>query len=161
MDDQAHRLQRLRGFARVLDSAITLPGGYRIGLDGLFGLLPGVGDTLGGLASSYIIVEAARLGASTTTLLRMVLNVLLDVLVGLIPLAGDLFDFVWKANERNLALLERQLAQTPADSPPENRLGGALIIVLLLLLGVVILLGYLGLVLIIGLINFLQAGING
>ncbi len=161
MDDEARRLERLRAFARLLDSSITLPGGYRIGLDGLIGLVPGIGDTLGGVASGYIILEAARLGASTTSLLRMVFNVLLETLVGLIPLVGDLFDFVWKANERNLALLERQLQRPRAGGPPENRLTGALAILLVLLLAVVAMLGYLGLLLIIGLINFLQAGISG
>jgi len=129
----SRRLKRLRSLSRLLDSAIPLPGGYRVGIDGFLGLIPGVGDIAGGLASSYIIIEAAQLGASTTTLLRMVFNVLLEALVGVVPLFGDVFDFVWKANDKNFALLERQLRTARPDSSPDHRLqktGGILITLL-------------------------------
>jgi len=105
-------LARLRRLATLLDAAIQLPFGYRIGLDGLIGLIPGVGDGIGMALSGIIIFKAARWGVPTTTLLRMVANVLLDGVVGTLPLAGDLFDFVWRANLRNLALLESHLAAT-------------------------------------------------
>ena len=132
----ARRLQRLRRFSRLLDSSIPLPGGYRIGIDGFLGMIPGVGDIAGGMASSYIIIEAAQLGASTTTLLRMVFNVLLESLVGLIPFVGDLFDFVWKANDKNFALLEKQLQSARPAGSPEQRLGKtAIVLIILLLLG--------------------------
>lgn len=136
----SRRLQRLRKFSRLLDSSIPLPGGYRIGIDGFLGLIPGVGDIAGGLASSYIIIEAAQLGASTTTLLRMVFNVLLESLVGVIPFLGDVFDFIWKANDKNFALLEKQLRtaklQKSPHSSPERRLQTtAVILIILLLLG--------------------------
>lgn len=106
-----------RGFTRVsrlselLDNAVTIPGtSYRVGIDPLLGLFPGIGDYLGAFLSGYIIYEAARLGASRPTLLRMVSNVILETIVGLIPALGDLFDVVWKANAKNVTLLETQLA---------------------------------------------------
>lgn len=128
------RLQRLRALSRLLDSAIRLPGGFRVGLDGIIGLIPGFGDLAGSVASSYIIIESARLGASTSTLLRMVLNVLVESVVGLIPFLGDLFDIVWKANEKNMALMERQLDAAPPASSPETRLKVTVFIVLAIML---------------------------
>jgi len=125
--------RRLRGLARLLDSSIPLPGGYRIGLDGLIGLIPGVGDAIGASFSTYIILEAARMGASRTTLLRMVGNVLIDTIVGAVPILGDLFDFAWKANQRNMALLDGALEQGPAGGTPQQRLGFVGIVLLIAL----------------------------
>ncbi len=138
------RMKRLRSLSRLLDSAIPLPGGYRIGLDGLVGLIPGIGDVAGGVASSYIIIESARLGASTPTLLRMVFNVLLETFVGIIPFVGDLFDFVWKANEKNMDLMEKQLNAAPPQTSPEHRLKVAVIVILVILFAGIIALTYLG-----------------
>lgn len=91
----------------LLDSSIPLGRtGYRIGLDPIIGLIPGIGDALSALISSYIIIQAARLGASHLTLFRMMLNVLFDTIVGCVPIAGDLFDFAFKANQRNLQLIK-------------------------------------------------------
>jgi hypothetical protein len=120
--------KRLRRLAWLLDNSIPLPGGYRVGLDGLIGLVPGIGDAAGALVSSYLVVEAGRLGASKTLLLRMAFNVLLETVIGAIPFAGDLFDFVYKANLRNLRLLE-QHARDPAGNAGSNRAVAAAIIV--------------------------------
>lgn len=99
--------ERLRDLARVLDEAIRIPGtNIRIGLDALLGLLPGGGDLAGGVFSALIILQAARAGAPTSVLGRMLANVALDVLVGAIPLLGDLFDVAWRANSRNVRLLD-------------------------------------------------------
>lgn len=104
-------VQRLRLLARVLDDSLGIPGTrWRIGLDPLIGLIPGFGDGAGALVSLYVIVESARLGVSRATLLRMAGNVALEAIVGAIPLIGDLFDAGWKANVRNLRLLEAHLA---------------------------------------------------
>jgi hypothetical protein len=103
-------LKRLRWLAYLLDSLIRLPGGRRIGLDGIIGLIPGIGDAAGAIFAAYIVAEAARLGAPTTTLARMIYNLGLDALVGAVPLLGDLFDFVWKANSKNIDLLEAHVA---------------------------------------------------
>jgi hypothetical protein len=92
--------------AQLLDTALLIPGTrFRIGLDGLLGLIPGVGDTIGAALSAYIILEAARLGFPKRTLLRMGGNVAVEALVGVVPILGDIFDIAWKANVRNLALL--------------------------------------------------------
>lgn len=100
------RLRRLDWLSRVLDLAFPIPGtSFRIGLDGLLGLIPGVGDPIGAALSSYLIFEAARLGVPKRTLLRMIGNVAIESLVGIVPILGDIFDIAWKANVRNMVLL--------------------------------------------------------
>ena len=104
------RLQRLHRLSHLLDSKFRLPGTtYRFGLDSLLGLIPGIGDTVGLLLSSYILFEAKNLGAPTTLLLRMAANIGIDALVGTVPLLGDVFDVAWQANAKNLALLQNHL----------------------------------------------------
>ncbi|WP_206609496.1 DUF4112 domain-containing protein [Thiohalobacter thiocyanaticus] len=136
-DDDRHRqragLQRL---AHLLDSAIPLPGGLRIGLDGIIGLIPGLGDVVGAALSSYIVAQAYRLGASRSVIAHMAGNIALDTLIGTIPFLGDLFDFAWKANRRNVDLLERHLAQ-----PRQTRRQSSLLIVGVTAGGVILLLG--------------------
>ena len=115
-----------------MDEAVRVPGtSFRIGLDGLLGLIPGVGDLAGGLVSTWYIVAAARLGAPPWVLARMGLNIGLDALTGAVPLLGDLFDFGWKANRRNLALLDHHLTD-PHGARRASRavVGGALAAVL-------------------------------
>jgi hypothetical protein len=97
-----------RALARVLDSAVGIPGTkIRIGLDALLGLIPGGGDVAAAALSGYIVLTAARRGVPRTVLARMLLNVLVDTAVGAIPVLGDLFDVGYKANMRNVDLLER------------------------------------------------------
>ncbi|MGM0448377.1 MAG: DUF4112 domain-containing protein [Methanobacteriota archaeon] len=104
-------VKRVLIVAYVLDEGVRVPGlGYRVGVDPLLGILPGAGDVLTGGISLYIVAEAARLGVSYTTLLRMIANVSLDVLVGTVPVVGDLFDVAWKANTRNFDLMVEALA---------------------------------------------------
>lgn len=103
--------ERVRRVARLLDSAVRIPGtDYRVGLDPVLGLVPGVGDVVALVASLYVVLEAARLGLPRATLARMVVNVGVDALVGAVPLVGDAFDAVWKANDRNVELLEARLS---------------------------------------------------
>jgi hypothetical protein len=102
--------QRLGRVAWLLDSSIPLPGvKFRIGIDAILGLIPGLGDFFGVVLSSYIVREAARLGAPPSVLIRMVWNVAIEGVVGIIPFVGDVFDAAWKANQRNFALLETHL----------------------------------------------------
>jgi Domain of unknown function (DUF4112) len=109
---QHNRLQRIRQLSYVLDEAIQIPGtNKRIGLDPIIGLFPGGGDTVSMLLSAYIVVEAALLGLPKATLLRMVLNIAIDALTGTIPVLGDLFDTVSKANTRNLKLVDAHVNQ--------------------------------------------------
>lgn len=92
-----------------LDRSIRLPGtGMRFGLDGLLGLIPGVGDTATAVLSGYFIVAAVRMGARKRVVSAMVKNVAVDWAVGLIPVVGDLFDFAHKANTKNLRLLREE-----------------------------------------------------
>ncbi|MBD3242312.1 MAG: DUF4112 domain-containing protein [Chitinivibrionales bacterium] len=94
----------------MMDDALRVPGTrWRVGLDGLIGLIPGLGDTVGAAVSSIIVVHAAMHGVPLWILGRMVLNVAVEWAVGLIPLMGDLFDFAWKANTKNIRLLLRYL----------------------------------------------------
>ncbi len=97
-------IERLAWF---LDESVRLPGGFRIGMDGILGLIPGIGDLSGAAISGYILYLARQQGASKTLLMRMGWNVLLETVIGSIPLIGDLFDFYYKANLRNLALLRK------------------------------------------------------
>jgi hypothetical protein len=104
--------QRLKRLAWLLDSSIPIPGTrLSFGIDALIGLVPFLGDLVGVLLSSTILVEAARIGASRSVLARMALNVAVEGLAGLVPLAGDVFDAAWKANQRNVRLLDQWLDQ--------------------------------------------------
>src|SRR5687768_5352518 len=99
-------LQRVARLAYWLDDRFQVPGTrLRLGLDGLLGLIPGIGDTATALVASYIVLEAARLGVPKRTLARMIANVGFDFIIGLVPLLGDLGDIAWKANRRNAHIL--------------------------------------------------------
>ncbi|MFN2564360.1 MAG: DUF4112 domain-containing protein [Gemmatimonadaceae bacterium] len=105
----------LRQLARLLDEAIRVPGtNIRFGLDAILGLIPGAGDVAGGILSTFIIAQAAKLGAPRSVLARMVMNVAIDSVVGAVPILGDLFDIGWKSNTRNADLLERYVARPQA-----------------------------------------------
>lgn len=116
--DRAAEIRRLQRLADLLDSRFRVPGtNLRFGLDPLLGLLPGLGDAAALIPAIYVILHAHRLGAPRSLLLRMALNVGLDSLVGAVPLVGDLFDAAFKANRRNVALLERHLSRTGPPPP--------------------------------------------
>lgn len=103
---------RLETMADWLDSRFRIPGtNVRFGLDGIFGLIPGLGDGVLALPSAYLIMSAQRLGASKWLMARMAGNVGIDMVLGAIPLVGDLFDIGFKANRRNIALLRRHLEE--------------------------------------------------
>lgn len=116
-EDRDRILSRIRTLTRLTDDAIRLPIiNYRIGFDPLIGLIPGAGDTVGFVLSAYLLLEARRLGVPGNVLVRMLGNVVLDALVGAVPLVGDLFDFAFKANRRNMNLLERSLSAPPTNT---------------------------------------------
>jgi len=109
-DDALRRLRRVERLAWWLDAAIGIPGTrFRIGLDALIGLVPGLGDVLTAAVALAIVVEARRLGVRGWVLGRMLLNIALDVLIGLLPIVGDVGDAFFKANRRNLRLLKRAM----------------------------------------------------
>jgi Domain of unknown function (DUF4112) len=120
-DSKLARMRRLRTLGRVLDNAIGIPGTkIRIGLDPIMGLIPGGGDTAGLILSSFIVLEAARMGASKSTLSTMAFNILLETLAGTLPVVGDIFDVTWKSNLRNIELLEEHL-KLPRVNQRQNR----------------------------------------
>ena len=104
--------ESLEMLSHLLDDFLRVPGTrIRFGLDGVIALVPGVGDLLQGLASSIIIVAAWARGVPKVVLGRMVANVGIEVVVGLVPVFGDMFDIAWKANRRNYALLAGSLLE--------------------------------------------------
>jgi hypothetical protein len=134
--------ERLGQLAWLLDSSIRIPGTrFTIGADAVIGLIPVFGDFVGVLISSYILREAAQLGAPKSVLLRMAFNVGVEGLVGSFPVVGDIFDAAWKANQRNVRLLNRWLEQ-PKKAERASKLFGAVLVLsvasflLLVMLGV-------------------------
>src|SRR5665647_2225967 len=113
---------RARALARMLDSAVRVPGtNITFGLDPVLGLVPGLGDLASAILSGYIVVTAARLGAPKSVLAKLLLNLGTDTLVGSVPVLGDLFDVGFRANIRNSALLDHHLGQ-PEQARRSSRL---------------------------------------
>lgn len=117
----SHPLARARALTRLLDSAGRVPGtNLRFGLDPLLGLIPGLGDVAGAGLAAYVVILAGRLNAPRAVIVRMLANVAIDTVGGALPVLGDVFDVGWKANSRNLALLER-LAEQPEKTAGASR----------------------------------------
>lgn len=109
-DREERLLARLSMVARVMDTAVTIPGvNVRFGLDAVLGLVPAIGDMLAGAVAAWIVFEARRLGAPPLLVVRMIANVVVDTVVGAVPIFGDAFDVAFKANIRNVELLRRHL----------------------------------------------------
>ena len=107
-------IARLDRLADLLDSRFRLPGtGIRFGLDGLLGLVPGIGDTLVLAPSAWLVWRAWQLGVPRADIARMAANTGVDYAVGLVPILGDIFDVAFKGNRRNVAILRAALAKTP------------------------------------------------
>ena len=131
--------ERLNQLAWLLDSSIPIPGTrLTIGLDAVIGLFPLIGDLIGVVLSSYILSEASRLGAPRIVLARMAFNVGIEGVIGIVPFAGDLFDAAFKANQRNVRLLNQWLDR-PGRTERSSRAFGVLLV-----LGVAVFLGALG-----------------
>jgi hypothetical protein len=112
--DRGEVARELESLAKWMDSVFEVPIlKLKFGLDALLGLLPGAGDVASSATAIYILNAAQRFGVAKVTLLRMTLNIVIDVLLGSLPLVGDLFDVYWKSNQRNVALLRRHMAANP------------------------------------------------
>jgi len=99
-------IRNLDTLAKLMDSQFKIPGtNLKFGLDAIIGLVPGAGDMAGFLVSGYMVIVMVQNGASGFVLARIMLNVLIDALIGSIPFIGDIFDFAFKANERNMKLV--------------------------------------------------------
>jgi len=137
--ERAEVEQSLEQLSRWMDGLFRVPGtSWRFGLDAIVGLVPGVGDTMTTLVSFYVLAAGVRYRVPKVTLLRMAANVGVDYVLGAVPFLGDLFDFAWKSNQKNVELLR----QRASVSPEEARTGrasdwlfvGLLMLVLLALL---------------------------
>jgi hypothetical protein len=118
---QAARLRRVQRIARLLDTAFRIPGTrFQFGLDSIAGLFPAAGDALMALLSLYIVYEATQLGVSKRTRWKMLLNVFVDLGLGSVPVAGDVFDLFYKANLRNVRLLEAELQRSRNVASPDE-----------------------------------------
>ena len=110
--DKDAELERIERIAILFDSQFTIPGtDVRFGLDSLVGLLPGIGDAIGLIASLFIYHQLGRLELPRWTRWRMIWNIAIDALAGIIPVIGDIFDVAFKANVKNIALAKRALAK--------------------------------------------------
>lgn len=135
-------LDRLRAIARLFDQAFAVPGTkWRFGVDALFGLVPGLGDIVGAVVAVYALHVARTLRAPGAVQLHMLANIAVDALVGTVPVIGDLFDFVYKAQTRNLALLDAWVA---APGPTAKRSRRGLLLVPIAVLTVFILMTVFG-----------------
>ncbi len=122
-------LKRIRMVGKLLEGIIAVPGtDKKIGLDPIIGLLTGGGDSVGFVMSAYILVESLRFKLPKETLLRMLTNVAIDAVVGAVPFLGDVFDFFWKSNSKNIRLLEAHL-----DNPQEQTAADRGFVVLVLI----------------------------
>jgi hypothetical protein len=107
---RADRIARIDRLATLLDTRFVIPfTKFRFGADSLIGLAPGVGDAITTALALYIVYEAHRLGAPKTVLARMLGNVAIDGVVGIVPVAGDVFDVMFRANRRNVRILREHL----------------------------------------------------
>jgi uncharacterized protein DUF4112 len=142
----AERNGDLVALARALDAAVRIPGtNVRVGIDAVIGLVPGVGDVAGSAIAAYIVLAAARRGAPPSLLARMLLNVAVDTALGAVPVIGDVFDVAWRANSRNVALLERHVAAPGETRAASGFVVGAVLLGIVLLLAAGIALAWLGL----------------
>jgi hypothetical protein len=133
--------ENLEFLSHLLDDFIHIPGTpIRFGLDGIVGFIPGVGDILGGLASSIIILAAWARGIPRVTIARMVLNVAIETAAGALPVVGDLFDIAWRANRRNYKLMQASIAAPQAGRTKSWLFLGGICLVLLVLMVLPILL---------------------
>lgn len=131
-------LRRLDSLSYLLDNSIRVPGtNARFGADALIGLVPGFGDAAGALMSAYIVLQAARLGAPASSLVRMLLNVGIEALFGAVPVLGDLFDAAFKANARNVAILRGELERPGSTRRSSTAVVLAVLVALVVILGAV------------------------
>lgn len=111
-NQQNATMQQVDRLSKLMDKKFRIPGtDFRFGLDGLLGLIPGVGDMSTFAVSCYLITLMAKNGASGYVMVRMVLNVVIDAIIGSIPLVGDIFDFAFKANSRNMKLMQQHFGE--------------------------------------------------
>ncbi|MBX0289325.1 DUF4112 domain-containing protein [Hymenobacter sp. HSC-4F20] len=131
--DQDDRLRWVERISHLLDSQFRVPGTtWRFGLDPIMGLIPVVGGLPSLAVSGVLILTMLRHGASGNLVVRMVVNVLLDTIIGAIPVIGNVFDFAYKANDRNVRLLRRHYAEGKYQGSGKGLAAGVVLILLML-----------------------------
>jgi hypothetical protein len=151
-EEDKKSLQRVRLLSELLDSKFEGPFGIRFGLDGILGFVPFVGDIITTLLSFSVLVVAARLGAGPATLLRMGMNILFENLIDMIPFVGNVFDFWFQSNNRNLKILEAQLRYPEKTSVTSRILLLGVMLLIFIVLFTVVYLSWMVLQFFIGLI---------
>jgi len=132
-------LRRLRRISHLLDNAIPIPGTkYRIGLDPILGLIPGGGDLISSIFAGYVVFKSAQMGVPQETLVKMATNIVFDTVAGTVPVAGDLLDVAWKANVKNIDLLDAHLGSPEQGKKADWLFVAALLLGLMLIVGGVI-----------------------
>lgn len=132
-------LERLDRFSRFTDSSIGIPfTRFKIGAEAVIGLVPVVGDIAGLVLSGYVLIEAQRAGTSKEVKVRMLRNMGIDFVGGLLPVVGDAFDAIYKANTRNTRLLRRYLEDQLVVEPPAPPFPWKILVGLSILFGVII-----------------------
>ncbi len=126
------RLLRLRILGERLDESIKIPGtNYKIGLDPIIGTMPVIGDLIGGVLSTYILYSGIKMGASPKIVAQMATNIALEFAIGSIPIVGDVFDVIWKANIKNIELIEETTFDNEGNNSMNYLITATLIVVLL------------------------------
>ena len=127
--------RRIGRVTHALDELIAVPGTpVKVGLDPVIGLIPIVGDAVAGIVGGWVIAEAARFGIPRIVVGRMIVNLVVDLAIGAVPVLGDLFDVVFRANSRNLALFRRHALEPDASTRGDQAF---FVGVVLLLVGIV------------------------
>ncbi|MBD1887540.1 MULTISPECIES: DUF4112 domain-containing protein [Microcoleus] len=132
-------LRRIRRISHLLDNAIPIPGTkYRIGLDPILGLIPGGGDLISSIFAGYVVLKSAQMGVPRETLVQMAANIVFDTFAGTVPVAGDLLDVTWKANVKNIELLDAHLGSPEPGKKADWLFVAGLLLGLMLIVGGVI-----------------------
>ena len=131
-EQNEEKLLRLKLLGNRLDEIITIPGTkYKIGVDPIIGIFPVIGDLLGSIISIYIIYSGSKMGVSSQVIAKMSINLGIDFTVGLIPVFGDIFDMGWKANKKNIELIEKNINKTKENDSFSNLIIATLTILIL------------------------------
>jgi hypothetical protein len=131
-EQNEERLLRLKLLSNRLDEIITIPRTkYKIGIDPIIGTIPIIGDLLGSIISIYILYSGSKMGLSSRIIAKMSLNIGFDFVLGLIPIIGDIFDMGWKANKRNVKLIENNINKSDENIVLNNLIVATLITLIL------------------------------
>ena len=152
-DEDVQKFQRLKTLSELMDSKFTGPLGIRFGLDGILGFVPFIGDIITSLISFSILVSAAQMGATPSTLIRMAMNILFENLIDMIPFAGSLFDFWFQANNRNMRILQLQLENPGKASVTSRVVVLTVVFIMLIILFILVYLSWMMLQFFIGLLS--------